>query len=250
MSVAKPTPLPIDRNTAVFVLTGAGISAESGLPTYRGAGGLWKGHQFEALASPEGFGKDPDLVWRFYSERRAAAGAAVPNQGHMALVELERRLGDRFLLLTQNVDSLHRRAGSKRISELHGSLFLTRCSSPDCKKVPRVDGNAFEYAPLCDQCDSYLRPGVVWFGESIPAGPLERAISFLALAQKRPTLFLAVGTSGAVWPASDLVTAANELGATSILVNDEAADNVEEFDQFIQGKAGELLPGLLSGAES
>jgi NAD-dependent deacetylase len=240
--------LPIDDHTAVLILTGAGISAESGLQTYRGAGGLWQGHSFERLASPLGFQTDPDLVWRFYSERRAAAGAAIPNAGHIACMDLEKRLGKRALLVTQNVDALHLRSGSERVVEMHGNLFVTRCSNPKCPKPPRIDGSTYEYAPLCDRCDHYLRPGVVWFGESIPEPAIERSMRFLGRALERPTLFLAVGTSGNVWPASDFVGIAKELGATTFLINDEAAGNVGEFDHFIQGKAGEVLPRLLNGA--
>jgi len=136
MTETPPPSLQLDDRTALLVLTGAGVSAESGLPTYRGTGGLWRSLPFERLASPEGFAGDPALVWRFYSERRETALRAEPNAGHRALVEAERRLGDRFLLVTQNVDGLHRRAGSERLIEIHGRLLGTRCSRCDREEVP------------------------------------------------------------------------------------------------------------------
>ena len=127
----------IDDETRVLVLTGAGVSAESGIPTFRGSGGLWESHPVEFVASPRGFRENPSLVWRFYSERRAHAGKCSPNPGHRALVELEERLGDRFLLATQNVDGLHRKAGTQRLVELHGNLFHTRCDR--CDRAPFED---------------------------------------------------------------------------------------------------------------
>src|SRR5687768_54151 len=126
-----PEPIAVDERTSVLVLTGAGVSAESGIPTFRGAGGLWENHRLEDVASPEAFARDPAMVWRFYSERRERAQRCRPNPGHLALARWEERLGDRFLLVTQNVDGLHRAAGSRRLVELHGNLFRTRCSECD-----------------------------------------------------------------------------------------------------------------------
>jgi NAD-dependent deacetylase len=242
--------LVITPRTRVLALTGAGISAESGVPTYRGMGGLWRDHRFEDVASPEGFAKDPALVWSFYSERRAAAASVTPNAGHRALVDLERRLGDRFLLATQNVDALHTRAGSERVVELHGCLFRTRCSR--CDRAPFADDAVYEpqKLPACARCAdrgdfALLRPDIVWFGEALDARDLERIERFLASAKGEELVFLAVGTSGAVYPAAALVDVARRFGGASWLVNAERADNASRFDHVLEGKAGEILPELL-----
>lgn len=232
----------IDGETWVLVLTGSGVSAESGIPTFRGAGGLWENHPFEKLASPEGFAADPALVWRFYSERRRGAAGCAPNPGHRALVELERRLGDRFLLVTQNVDGLHGDAGCERLVELHGNLFTTRCSA--CTRPPFEDRELHEAPPRCDRCGGLLRPHIVWFGEALDPRDLERIESFLQGARGR-VVFLAAGTSGAVYPAAGLVDVARRLGAETWLVNRDPADNTHRFEHFIPGKSGEVLPELL-----
>ncbi|HKC12716.1 MAG TPA: Sir2 family NAD-dependent protein deacetylase, partial [Vicinamibacteria bacterium] len=159
-----PAPLRLDGGTWLLVLTGAGVSAESGIPTFRAAGGLWESHPVEQVASPEGFAADPALVWRFYSERRRKARACEPNPGHRALVAMEERLGNRFLLATQNVDGLHGRAGSRRMVELHGNLFLSRCAA--CDRAPFPDEGAHDSLPRCEVCGTgLLRPHIVWFGE-------------------------------------------------------------------------------------
>lgn len=235
-----------DETTSVLVLTGAGVSAESGIPTFRGAGGLWENHSVERLASPRGFGENPALVWRFYSARRKAALGCKPNPGHLALSDLERRLGDRFLLVTQNVDGLHLDAGSERLVELHGNLFTTRCSS--CQRPPFKDRALYEEgAPACDICGGLLRPHIVWFGEMLDSDHLARIQSFLLQSSKRGrVVFLAVGTSGVVQPAAGLVDVARQLGAETWLVNAEASDNAHRFDHFVQGKSGEVLPDLLA----
>jgi NAD-dependent deacetylase len=172
--------LRIDDRTRLLVLTGAGVSAESGIPTFRGADGLWENHPIERVASPEGFQADPVLVWRFYSQRRAGAGGCQPNAGHLALAEWERRLGDRFLLATQNVDGLHRLAGSQRVVELHGNLFTTRCSR--CDREPFEDRAVYPEGtvPRCEQCGGRLRPHIVWFGEMLEPGHLARVGAFLS----------------------------------------------------------------------
>ena len=141
-------PLVIDSFTRLLVLTGAGVSAESGVPTFRDANGLWENHKVEQVATPEGFEADPRLVWRFYSERRRKAKGVVPNPGHAALAEAERRMADRFLLVTQNIDGLHQRAGSRRVIEIHGSLFRTRCD--DCEREPFADESERLAAPPCE----------------------------------------------------------------------------------------------------
>ena len=239
--------LPIDDLTSVLVLTGAGVSAESGIPTFRDGGGLWERYSVEQVASPEGFARDPALVWSFYTERRSKARTCVPNPGHHALAALEGRLGDRFLLATQNVDSLHRRAGSNRLVELHGNLFLTRCSR--CALPPFLDEAEHLEPPTCPACakrgrTSLLRPHIVWFGEILDPAHLERVEAFMAEARR--LVFLAAGTSGGVWPAAGLVNAAHGHGASTWLVNAEAAENTARFDHFVQGRSGEILPGLLA----
>jgi len=241
--------IAIDNSTHVLVLTGAGISAESGVPTFRDAGGLWEGHDVTAVASPEGFEADPLLVWRFYSQRRAAMTGIEPNAAHRALVELEHRLGDRFLLATQNVDGLHAAAGSERMVEMHGGLMRSRCTR--CDRHPFADTTAYKpnVAPLCGQCrgrgvDALLRPDIVWFGERLPAGVLDRIEAFVSTAGRR-LVFLAIGTSGLVHPAAGLVDATRQVGGTSWLVNLERPANASQFDHVVLGPAAHELPGLL-----
>jgi NAD-dependent deacetylase len=246
-----PQTLALDEDTSVLVLTGAGVSAESGIPTFRAAGGLWETHPIEQVASPGGFARDPGLVWRFYSERRKKALTCLPNPGHHALRALEERLGDRFLLATQNVDDLHRRAGSERLVEMHGNLFLTRCSR--CALAPFRDleehmGSDLPRCPACARTGqrSLLRPHIVWFGELLDPRDLERIDRFMAAARR--LVFLAVGTSGAVWPAAGIVRTARARGATTWLVNVEAAENTAVFHHFVEGRSGLVLPDLLAGA--
>jgi NAD-dependent deacetylase len=233
----------VNADTWVLVLTGAGVSADSGVPTFRGAGGLWEGHRVEEVASPQGFRRDPELVWRFYAERRRRAGGVAPNAGHVALARLEERIGDRFLLATQNVDGLHRRAGSRRLVELHGNLFTSRCA--DCDRAPFPDEVAHASVPACDACGGVLRPHIVWFGETLDGGDLSRVAEFMARAARHRFVFLAVGTSGAVWPAAGFVDDARAAGAETWLVNLEPPENAGAFDHFLQGKSAEILPGLV-----
>jgi len=239
------TDLAIGPDSALLVLTGAGVSAESGLPTYRGSGGLWRSHAFERLASAGGFFADPAVVWSFYSERREAALAAQPNAGHRALVDVERRLGERFLLVTQNVDGLHRRAGSERLIEIHGRLLGTRCSR--CDRPETADDAAYPdgTVPRCERCEAALRPAVVWFGEMLDPGHLEAVDAFLERWSGARLVFLAAGTSGAVWPAAGFVDLARARGAETWLVNAERADNAGRFEHVLEGPSGTLLPSLL-----
>lgn len=234
----------IDAETYVLVLTGAGVSAESGVPTFRGAGGLWENRRFEELASPEGFAADPATVWRFYAWRREVAERCRANPGHHALAALERRLGDRFLLVTQNVDGLHREAGNERVLEFHGNLFMTRCA--DCERPPVEDrSRPTDGAPSCDECGGRLRPHIVWFGEALDHAHFATIESFFRAAVGHPFVFLAAGTSGAVFPAAGLVDAARGAGADTWLINAEPADNGHRFHHFLQGRSGEVLPKLL-----
>lgn len=241
--------IEITPDTHVLVLTGAGVSAESGVPTFRDGGGLWEEHRVEDVASPEGFERDPSLVWRFYSERRKKAKTVSPNPGHHALVALEERLGDRFLLATQNVDGLHVRAGSKRLVEMHGNLFKTRCSVCD---RPPFDDDA-EYVanklPGCSKCDErgafgLLRPHIVWFGEMLDPDDLGRIDSFMRTAALHRLVFVAAGTSGVVFPAAGLVDIARRFGGETWLVNLDPPDNAHRFHHFAQGKSGTVLPAL------
>ena len=223
----------------LLVLTGAGTSAESGIPTYRGMGGLWGQHRFEDLASPEGFARDARLVWRFYSERREGVRACEPNAAHRAIAAIEERLGDRFLLATQNVDGLHQRAGSRRVIELHGSLLRTRCERCD---RPAFEDEAFHDAvPRCD-CGARLRPDVVWFGEMLDPSTLQAVERFQSAPGR--LVFVAVGTSGAVWPAAGFVRSAKARGAVTWLVNVGAADNARACDHVLDEPAGTALPRL------
>ncbi|APR75655.1 NAD-dependent protein deacetylase of SIR2 family protein [Minicystis rosea] len=246
-----PVPhLSIDDDTWLLVLTGAGVSAESGIPTFRDAGGLWEQHRVEDVASSEGFSKDPMLVWRFYAQRRAQMASCQPNAGHRALAAVEARLGDRFLLATQNIDGLHAAAGSQRVAELHGNLYKTRCSI--CDRPPFDDTEAYSdgKVPACGKCHArgefgVLRPHIVWFGELLDPAIMVRVQSFMIEAARHRFVFLAVGTSGTVHPAAAFVDAASQLGAETWLVNAEAAANATQFQRFVQGPSGKVLPELL-----
>jgi NAD-dependent deacetylase len=244
VDVMRGARIPIDDRTRVLVLTGAGISAESGLATFRGAGGLWDGHAVEQVASPEGFAADPELVWRFYSMRRRDAAAAEPNAAHRALASLEARLGDRLLLVTQNVDGLHGRAGSARLVEIHGTLWRTRCSR--CMRPPFADA-AFPVEPPLPRCTcgALLRPDIVWFGELLDPETTHRVDVFMREAMGAPFVFLAVGTSGTVYPAAAYVQSARLHGARTWLANLDPADNAGAFDHVVAGPAGSTLPWLL-----
>lgn len=237
--------LPLGSDTALMVLTGAGISAESGIPTFRGDGGMWNGLPAELLASPEGFERDPGLVWRFYCERRANVKRSMPNAGHRALAKLQIEMGSRLLLATQNVDGLHFRAGSVKVVELHGNIFLTKCSNPNCFRKAVTDFEVYPKVPMCSECRNPLRPGVVWFGENLDKFMIHRIQDFIKDGKRRPFVFLAVGTQGAVEPASMMVRFAKAAGATTVLVNLEKADNEDAFDVVYHGKAGDILPAIL-----
>ncbi|WIG96933.1 NAD-dependent deacylase [Myxococcus sp. SDU36] len=238
--------LILDSNTWLLVLTGAGVSAESGVPTFRGMSGLWEDQHVEAVASPEGFRKDPSRVWRFYSERRKGAAAVHPNPGHEALVAWERHLGDRFLLATQNVDGLHTRAGSQRVVEMHGNLFKTRCSR--CERPPFDDATVYPTGtvPECDACGMRLRPHIVWFGEYLEPADIQRIedFSLRAATSGGRLVFLAAGTSGAVYPAAGIVDQVRKAGGETWLVNLDPAENSSRFEHRVVGKSGEVLPTL------
>ncbi|WP_254063820.1 NAD-dependent deacylase [Granulicella sp. S190] len=222
----------------LFVLTGAGISAESGLATFRGSGGLWNGHRVEQVATPEAWQADRELVWRFYSQRRRDASEAEPNAAHYALAKIELELGDRFYLCTQNVDDLHERAGSQRVHHMHGSLYESRCVRCD---EPFADKALYETAmslPVCEACRAAVRPHIVWFGET----PLEMETIYRTL--NRATVLLVVGTSGSVYPAAGLVHIANQQRTRTVYVGPEEPLNHEAFHEILLGTATEVLPSL------
>lgn len=225
----------------VAVLTGAGVSAESGIPTFRDAQtGLWARYSPEELATPEAFGRNPRLVWDWYAWRRQLVAAAEPNPGHLALASLE-QLVPELTLITQNVDGLHRRAGSRDPIELHGSLARMRCSRENSLFLDWSEGDEL---PRCPDCGAPLRPDVVWFGERLPAHALERAWQ----ASQTCDLFLSVGTSGLVEPAASLPRVAYAAGASVAVINLDVAPHGDERTFFLNGRSGELLPALLQAA--
>jgi NAD-dependent deacetylase len=217
----------------VVVLTGAGVSAESGLPTFRDAAGLWEGHDPMSVATPEAFDADPDLVHRFYDERRAVLARVQPNAAHLALARLEHHLGDDLYLVTQNIDDLHERGGSQRVHHLHGELRSAWCTTCDRRHVwPGSLGDR----PACPACgQSTLRPDVVWFGE-VPYG-----MDAVHEALFDCDLFVAIGTSGVVYPAAAFVHYAIGNGADTLELN-LAPDPVSDFAQVRQGPATENVP--------
>lgn len=224
---------------SVVALTGAGVSAESGVPTFRGAGGLWRNYRPEALATPQAFTLDPRLVWEWYQWRRQCIAEAQPNPAHTALAELERRTPD-FWLVTQNVDGLHDRAGSRRILKVHGDIWVVRCQR--CGAEERDERLSFEELPPKCRCGGLLRPGVVWFGEALPEDVWDQAVR----AVRGCNVLLVVGTSAVVHPAASLIPMAKSGGARIVEVNLEETPYSASVDVTLRGKAGEILPQLLA----
>ncbi|MCB2226596.1 MAG: NAD-dependent deacylase [Desulfarculaceae bacterium] len=222
----------------VAVLTGAGISAESGVPTFRGPGGLWENYRPEELATPQAFARDPELVWRWYHWRRGLIADCAPNPAHEALVALEKR-GSDFTLITQNVDGLHRLAGSQRILELHGNLWWVRCTA--CGALYEDRSLTGPDPPACRECGAMLRPHVVWFGENLDPDILENAWRAAAGCE----VMLVIGTSAVVQPAAGLASVAKQAGAFVIEINLEPTPNSAEVDLSLMGKAGEILPDIV-----
>ncbi len=224
---------------SITVLTGAGVSAESGIATFRGAGGLWENHSIEEVATPQGFARDPLLVWRFYEARRAQGARCAPNAGHLALARLEHQFKGRCTLVTQNVDGLHTIAGSRRILELHGSLWRVRCTKCSFKaedrRVPLP-----EMPPRCS-CKALLRPDIVWFGEPLDETILGQAIE----AADNCGLFLVVGTSGVVEPAASLARIASANGAEVWEVNPEATPLTPICARSIHSRAGAVMDDVV-----
>jgi NAD-dependent deacetylase len=229
----------------VTALTGAGVSAESGLRTFREANSstatgqtLWSQYRPEDLATPEAFQRNPELVWEFYAMRRLKAGEVKPNPGHIALMEMGQKIRH-FTLVTQNVDGLHQRAGSKAVIELHGNITRVKCSH-GCVVFtdwPDIPGNV----PVCPNCGANLRPDVVWFGEMLPRKELETALEAAQTCQ----VFVSIGTSGLVEPAASLARLAGKHGAIVVEVNTEETSLTATADYFLRGKSGVVLPALV-----
>ena len=231
--------IAIAPNDRVFVLTGAGISAESGLPTFRASDGLWAGYRIEEVCTPDAWQRNPAEVWKFYSARREAAEKARPNPAHMALAKLESQLHGRFFLCTHNVDDLHEHAGSVNLVHMHGELARSRCER-ECGRPPIEDHAVYrglDEVPCCE-CGGKLRPHIVFFGEM----PLEmdRIQDEIAKA----SLMVVIGTSGSVYPAASFVHWARQRGARTVYVGPEEPLNASAFTHVAEGKAGEVLPGL------
>jgi NAD-dependent deacetylase len=227
---------PTDR---LFILTGAGISAESGLPTFRASDGLWAGHRVDEICTPEALENNPALVWEFYSKRRGDCAKAEPNPAHRALADLESKLGDRFFLCTQNVDDLHERAGSHRLVHMHGELAKSRCEA-ECGRPPVEDRTVYgslDEVPRCE-CGARLRPHIVFFGETpLDMNRIQRKIDDCSL-------MVVIGTSGSVYPAANFVNWARRAGARTVYIGPERPLNAAAFTHIVEGKAGQVLPGL------
>jgi len=222
---------------SLCVLTGAGVSAESGVPTFRGPEGLWKRRDPMSLATPEAFAADPREVWEWYQWRRQKIRGCAPNAGHAALAAVEAVKPD-FLLVTQNVDGLHRAAGSRRLVEIHGNLWVVRCTG--CGAERYEQGDFTDLPPRCDGCGGILRPGVVWFGEMLPREASEEAEEMLT----RCEVLIVAGTSSVVAPASGYAALAKRHGARVIEVNPDETPVSGICDATFRGKSGEVLPAL------
>ena len=228
----------LKKTTRIAVLTGAGISAESGLKTFRDAqDGHWSKYRPEDLATPQAFKRDPKLVWDWYAMRRGKAAEASPNPGHFALVEMEQHL-DEFALITQNVDGYHIQAGSKNVLELHGNIQRVKCFD-GCGVVESWEEN--NDVPRCKKCNAYLRPDVVWFGESLPRKTLDDAL----YAAYHCQAFFSIGTSALVQPAASLAHTARQQGAIVVEINLDPTPLTSQVDFALHGKSGDILPRLV-----
>lgn len=223
---------------SVTVLTGAGISAESGVPTFRGKDGLWKNRDVQQLATQQALKMDPELFWQFYNWRRELLKTVKPNLGHYALVDLENHFED-FTLITQNVDGLHRLAGNKKVEELHGNIHKTFCN--DCQYEAVSTDELNESVPKCPKCDGFMRPGVVLFGESLSPKTLANAQDSAATCE----ICFSIGTSSLVEPAASLPYVAKGNGAYLVEINLERTPLSGHADEVILGKSGEILPHLI-----
>jgi NAD-dependent protein deacetylase/lipoamidase len=229
----------LEQARSVAVLTGAGVSAESGVPTFRDADGLWNQYRVQDLATPSAFARDPKLVWEWYNWRRSVLAEVKPNPGHFALAELERRV-ESFTLITQNVDGLHELAGSRNVLRLHGSVWAVRCLACGREAIDQRIPIP-EMPPKCE-CGGLLRPAVVWFGEALPAEIWKAAEA----AAQSADLFLVIGTSAVVYPAASLAQLAKSAGARVVEINIAETPLTGDLDGFLQGPSGELLPQLIA----
>jgi NAD-dependent deacetylase len=253
MDALHAAAVAITKARRIAVLTGAGVSAESGIPTFRSAqasmGALWKDFDPATLATPEAFARDPERVTRWYDHRRLGCLAALPNPGHLALADLERDLesrGGEFILLTQNVDRLHQKAGSRRVVELHGTLITWRCTLTGRHTTPEPAPMREFPAPSPFDPRGLLRPNVVWFGERLP----DDAVAAAENAAASCDVFMAVGTSSQVYPAAGFIHAAMARGAVTIEVNPETTPISDLVDIRFEGPGGEVLPRLLAAART
>ena len=228
----------IARATAVTVLTGAGISRDSGVPTFRGADGLWNNFRPEELASPTAFARDPALVWEWYNWRRELIATKAPNPAHYALVELEQRI-EQFWLITQNVDGFHPVAGSQRLSEIHGNIWKVRCTQ--CGQTAFNHDVPIARVPQCPTCQGLLRPHIVWFGESLDPVDLQHSVDAL----RQCDVLLIIGTSGVVYPAASFGPMAKAQGAFVAELNRDPTPQSDLVDMTIRGSAKDLVPQLL-----
>ena len=222
---------------SITILTGAGISADSGVPTFRGTDGLWRNFRAEDLATPEAFERDPRLVWEWYNWRRELIATKQPNDAHKAIAELERRCPD-FWLITQNVDGLHQEAGSRKLSEIHGNLWTVRCTA--CGMITNNHDVPIAILPSCARCGSLLRPHIVWFGESLFTDDLDCC----SRALTRCDVLLVIGTSGIVYPAAGFTSVAKEAGAFVAEINPDSTPQSSLVDVSLQGRAKDLVPLL------
>lgn len=223
---------------SITVLTGAGISADSGVPTFRGADGLWRHYRAEELATPEAFERDPRLVWEWYNWRRELIATKHPNAAHHAIAALETRSQD-FWLITQNVDGLHRAAGSRMLSEIHGNIWMVRCTV--CGAITENRDVPLRLLPHCPRCQGLLRPHIVWFGESLAPEDLSQCTQVL----RTTDVLIVIGTSGVVYPAAGFAGLAKDAGACVIEVNLESTPHSSLVDIAIQGRAKDVVPELL-----
>ncbi|MHC1566805.1 MAG: SIR2 family NAD-dependent protein deacylase [Candidatus Syntropharchaeia archaeon] len=230
----------LKKSKSVVVLTGAGISAESGVPTFRGKDGLWKKYRAEDLATPRAFSENPKLVWEWYNWRREIISRAEPNPAHLIVAKMEKYYED-FWVITQNVDGLHRKAGNKKIIELHGNIWRVRCTEEG--KVFEMDDVPLPEIPPRCECGALLRPDVVWFGESLSPDDLSRSFE----CAEKCEVMLVVGTSAVVYPAASLPSIAKKKNAYLIEVNMEETPISSIADVSIFGKAGEIMPKIFPG---
>lgn len=223
---------------SVVVLTGAGISADSGVPTFRGADGLWRNFRAEDLATPGAFAQDPRLVWEWYNWRRELIATKRPNAAHETVAEMERH-HPQFWLITQNVDGLHRAAGSRKLSEIHGNIWMVRCTG--CQRVVENRAVPIQILPRCADCQSLLRPHIVWFGEPLAEEDLRRSNAALRSCD----LCLIIGTSGIVYPAAGFASIAKEAGAFVAEINLDVTPHTSLVDVSLQGRAKDVVPLLV-----